>query len=111
MTNGHTAITLSLENRRVSMHASTSSAKPNIYGSKLLLCICWDHLGVVYYELLKPNGTITGYRYQLQLIRLSRALREKGPLYEQEHDKVILQHDNARSHDSKQVKTFLETLK
>ena len=42
-------------------HASTSTAKPNIYGKKLLLCIWWDQLGVVYYELLKPNETIVEF--------------------------------------------------
>lgn len=71
-------------------HASTSSPKPNIHGSKLLLCIWWDQQGVIYYKLLKPNETITGARYRLQLMRLSRALKEKRPLYEQRHDKVIL---------------------
>lgn len=91
-------------------HASTSSAKPNIHGSKLLLCIWWDQQGVIYYELLKPNETITGERYRLQLMRLSRALKEKRPLYEQRHDKVILLHDNARPHVAKPVKTYLETL-
>ena len=55
-------------------HASTSTAKPNIHGKKLLLCIWWDQLGVVYYELLKPNETITGAVYRTQLMRLSRAL-------------------------------------
>lgn len=92
-------------------HASTSTAKPNIHGSKLMLCIWWDQLGVVYYELLKPNETITGDRYRLQLMRLSRALKEKRPQYEERHDKVILQHDNARPHVAKPVKTYLETLK
>lgn len=91
-------------------HASTPSAKPNIHGSKLLLCIWWDQQGVIYYELLKPNETITGDRYQLQLMRLSQALKEKRPLYEQRHDKVILLHDNARPHVAKPVKTYLETL-
>lgn len=43
-----------------------------------------------------------------ELMRLSRALREK---YEQSHDKVILQHDNARPHVAKSVKTYPETLK
>ncbi|KAG5314636.1 MOS1T transposase, partial [Pseudoatta argentina] len=54
---------------------------------------------------------ITGDRYRLQLMRLSRALKEKRPLYAQRHDKVILLHDNARPHVVKRVKTYLETLK
>ncbi|UYV68430.1 hypothetical protein LAZ67_5004295 [Cordylochernes scorpioides] len=62
-------------------HASTSTAKPNIHGKKLMLCIWWDQLGVIYYELLQPNETITGERYQQQLMRLSRALKIKRPLY------------------------------
>ena len=44
-------------------------------------------------------------------MRLSRVLREKQPQYEQRHEKVILQHDNARPHVAKPVKTYLETLK
>lgn len=92
-------------------HASTSTAKPNIHGSKLMLCIWWDQMGVVYYELLKPNETITGDLYRTQLMRLSRALKEKRPLFGERHDKVILQHDNARPHVAKPVKTYLETLK
>ncbi|UYV79179.1 K02A2.6-like [Cordylochernes scorpioides] len=82
-------------------HASTSTAKPNIHGKKLMLCIWWDQLGVIYYELLQPNETITGERYQQQLMRLSRALKIKRPLYAKRHDKVIYQHDNARPHVAK----------
>ena len=92
-------------------HASTSTAKPNIHGKKLMLCIWWDQLGVVYYELLEPSETITGALYRTQLMRLSRALRDKRPQYLERHDKVILQHDNARPHVAKPVKTYLETLK
>ena len=44
-------------------------------------------------------------------MRLSRALREKRPQYEQKHEKVILQHDNTRPHVAKPVKTYPETLK
>ncbi|KAG5316913.1 MOS1T transposase, partial [Pseudoatta argentina] len=55
--------------------------------------------------------SITGDRYRLQLIRLSRALREKRQEYEQRHDKVIFFHDNARPHVVKVVKKYLETLK
>ena len=44
-------------------------------------------------------------------MRLSRAPCEKQPQYEQRHEKMILQHDNARPHVAKPVKTYLETLK
>jgi len=66
--------------------------------------------GLVYYELLKPGDSIIDDRYRLQLIRLSRALREKRPEYEQRHDKVILFHDNAQPHVAKVLKKYLETL-
>jgi len=65
-----------------SSHASTYLTKPNIHYSKLLLCVWWDQLGVVYYELLKRNETITGAHHRLQLMRLNRALKKKRPLYE-----------------------------
>ena len=40
-----------------------STAKPNIYGAKVMLCIWWDQKGVLYYELLKPGDIINGERY------------------------------------------------
>ena len=80
-------------------HASTSTAKSNIHGSKVTaLYLVGCQLGIVYYELLKPTETITGDRYRMQLMRLSRALKDKWPQYNERHDKVILQHDNARPH-------------
>ncbi|GFT44655.1 mariner Mos1 transposase [Trichonephila clavipes] len=90
-------------------NASTSTAKPNIHGSKVMLRIWWDQLGVVYYEVLKPTETITGDRYRTQLMRLSQASKDKRPQYNEKHDKGILQHDNARPHTAKVVKTYLET--
>ena len=75
-------------------------------------CSVSDGTKRVFIMLLKPGDSITGDRYRLQLIRLSRALREKRPEYEQRHDKVILLlHDNARPHDAKVVKKYLGTLK
>ena len=44
-----------------------------------MLCIWWDQLGVVYYELLQPNETITVKRFQQQLMQVSRALKFKRP--------------------------------
>ena len=78
--------------------------------TRLHVILC-DGLGVVYYELLIPSETITGDRFRTQLMRLSRALKEKRPQYQEKHDKVILQHDNARPHVARPVKTYLETLK
>jgi len=65
----------------------------------------------VYYELLKPSKTITGDLYPKQLMRLSKALKDKRPQYNKGHNKVILQHENARFHVANSVKTYLETLK
>jgi len=85
-----------------------STPKQNIHGSKVMLCIWWDMKGVVYHELLQPSETITGERYRLQLTRLNRALKEKRPEWENRHDKIILQHDNARPHVHGSVKNYLE---
>jgi len=64
---------------------STSSSRPNRFGRKTMLCVCWDQEGVIYYELLKPGETINAYRYHQQLIKLHRALREKRSHYRKRH--------------------------
>ena len=43
-------------------------------------------------------------------MRLSRALKSKRAQYNERHDKVILQHDNARPHVAKVVNKYLKTL-
>ena len=58
------------KSRRLPGHASMSSARPDIHAAKVMLCIWWDQVGVIYYELLKPNETITGERYQTQSMHL-----------------------------------------
>ncbi|GBP49099.1 Mariner Mos1 transposase [Eumeta japonica] len=77
---------------------------------KVMLCIRWDQLVVVYYELLKPSETITKTLYQKQLMRLSRALKKKRSQYYYRHNKIILLHDNARRHVAVPVKNYLKTL-
>ena len=73
-------------------HAFTSTARPNIHGAKVMLCIWWDQLVMVYYELFEPSETISGNLYRTQLMRLSRALKENAYV-------------------SRPFKTYLETLK
>ena len=85
-----------------------STAKPNIHGAKVMLCIWWDQKDVLYYELLKPGNTINEERYRTQLIRLKRAIAEKRPEYATRHEAIIFHHDNARPHVAIPVKNFLE---
>jgi [histone H3]-lysine36 N-dimethyltransferase SETMAR len=90
--------------------AAPSKPKRNIHGSKVMLCIWWDQKGVIYYELLKNSESINGERYQQQLVELNRALEQKRPDYAKRHNKLILQHDNARPHVAKRVQETLEEL-
>nr|CDS32654.1 transposase [Hymenolepis microstoma] len=67
--NGYITITPSAMRKSWGLpdHSATSTPRPNIHGSKVgMLCVWWDQLGVIYYELLKPSEafeTITGERY------------------------------------------------
>jgi len=83
---------------------STSTANPNRYGRKTILCVWWDQKGVIYYELLK--SLMNDYRQQM--INLNQALCEKPPEYQKRQHKVILLHDNASSHTAKLVKETIE---
>ena len=87
-----------------------STAKPNIHGAKVMLCIWWDQKGVLYYELLKPGETINGERYRTQLIRLKRLIAEKRPEYATRNEAIILHHDNARPHVAIPVKNTVRPL-
>ena len=86
---------------------STSTPKRNIHGHKVLLCIWWDQQGVVYYELLKPNETVTADVYQRELNKLNDVLLQKRPAIASNRRKVILLHDNARPHVARVVKDTL----
>jgi len=89
---------------------STSTPKPNIPSKKVLLCIWWDWKGVLYYELLQPDETITADRCEQQLTNFSDALEEEGPFAGQGRRKVILLHDNARPHVMKATQDHIFAL-
>jgi hypothetical protein len=57
--------------------------------------IWWDMGGIIHYELLQRNLTVTAERYCQQLRRLEEAIQEKGP---RRRHGVMLRHDNARPH-------------
>ena len=85
-----------------------STAKPNIHGTKIMLCIWWDQKGVMYHELLKPGETINGERYRTRLIRLKRAIAEKRLEYATRHEAIIFHHANARPYVAIPVKNYLK---
>lgn len=72
-------------------------AKPNMHPRKVMLSVWWDSEGVVYYELLPTNTTITAEVYCEQLERVSHALQQKRP------NRTVTRylHDNARPHVAK----------
>lgn len=86
---------------------TTSTPKRNIHANKTMLCIWWDMEGVVYYELLKPNETITAERYAQQLENLYKNLMKNRSSIASNRRKVILLHDNARPHVALKVKQKL----
>ena len=61
---------------------ATSTARPNRFGKKTMLCIWWDQSSVIYYELLKPGETVNTASYQQQLINLNRVFKSKRPEYQ-----------------------------
>ena len=85
-----------------------STAKSNIHGAKVMLCIWSDQKGKLYYELLKPGETINGERCRTQLIRLKRAIVEKSPEYATRLEAIIFHHDNARPLVAIPLKNYLE---
>lgn len=89
---------------------STSTAKPDRFGKKTMLCVWWDPKGVVYHELLKPGETVNTHRYRQQMINLNHALIEKRPELARRHGKVILLHDNAPAHKAKPVQETIKAL-
>lgn len=71
--------------------------KPDLHERKVMLSIWWDVKGVVYYELLPHNTTITADIYCNQLQQLATQLATKRP----QHGQVRFLHDNARPHTAR----------
>lgn len=63
-------------------------------------------LGVIHWEILPPNQTITAKYYCKQLERLQAAMVEKRP----HRQRVIFLHDNARPHTAVITKNKLRDL-
>ena len=62
MKNEYATIIRSIKNHGAGQVNHQHRQQSRIHGAKL--CIWWDQLDVVYYEILQSNETITGERYQ-----------------------------------------------
>ncbi|GFX56647.1 mariner Mos1 transposase [Trichonephila clavipes] len=74
---------------------SKSSARPNCFGRKKMLCIFWDQKGPIYYELFKPSETVNTDRCKQILLNLNDVILEKREQYKKRQHKVISDYDKA----------------
>ncbi|KAG5666128.1 hypothetical protein PVAND_017697 [Polypedilum vanderplanki] len=81
-------------------------AKGELHGKKVLLSLWWDIRGVIFFELLKPNETITAEKYCAQISKVHEALKTKRPAL-LNRNKIVYHHDNARPHTARITKEKL----
>jgi len=83
--------------------------KNGLHPKKTLLCVWWDYIGIIHFELMQPGQTITADVYCEQLDRLHEKLRLKRPALVNRKG-VILQQDNARPHSAKRTQEKIRQL-
>ncbi|GFV40427.1 mariner Mos1 transposase [Trichonephila clavipes] len=89
---------------------SKSTARPNRFGRKTMMCIFWDQEGPIYYELLKPSETVHTDPYKQELLNLNDSILEKREQYKKRQHKVIFFDDNAPNHRAKPTKDIVKAL-
>lgn len=80
--------------------------KPELHPRKIMLSVWWDVQGIVLFELLPANTSITASYYCSQLERLSTKLEAVRP----RREKVLFLHDNARPHIARMTRLKLVSL-
>ncbi|XP_052834133.1 histone-lysine N-methyltransferase SETMAR-like [Octopus bimaculoides] len=97
--------------RSWSLHKDPSKQqlKTNIHTKKAMLCVWWDHKGIIYYELLPRNQAINSDVYCRQLAKLNQKIKELRPEIANTKG-VVFQEDNARPHVSLATRTKLHEL-
>ena len=93
-----------------SRSVTISYSKTRKIWKKVMICVWWDQKGIIHYELLETNQTVTADLYSQQLTRLNRALESKWPFNGKGKRKVILLHDNAKPHVAKTTQKKIENL-
>jgi histone-lysine N-methyltransferase SETMAR len=77
-----------------------ATPKTHHHSKKVMLSVWWGVNGVIHWEILSNNLTITAELYCQQLDRVAEKLVEK-------YDKIYYLHDNARPHISKSTREKL----
>ena len=80
--------------------------KPGLHPKKRMLCVWWGVRGVIYWELLPENTTLTAAKYSVQLSKVAAELEKKGL----NGNKIYFQHDNAKPHVGGSVKAKIKQL-
>lgn len=70
---------------------SVATHKDGLNQKKITLSVWWKVRGIIHWELLPTNYTITGDLYCQQLDRIAAKLQGK-------QDRIYFLHDNARPH-------------
>lgn len=65
--------------------------KLDLHPKKIMLCVWWHIRGIIHWELIPPDTTITADIYCTQLDRVAEKIKGK-------QDRVYFLHDNARPH-------------
>lgn len=79
---------------------------PDPHQKKYMLCVWWDMLGVLYWELMDNKQTIKALTYSAQLQKLDEEIKKKRPNMK----KVILLIDNARPHTANLTRSTIHSL-
>ena len=77
--------------------------KSDLHPKKVLLCVWWCATGVIHWELLPSNTTVTADLYCRQLDTVAAKLTGKM-------DRVFFLHDNARPHVAKLTRQKIQDL-
>ena len=83
--------------------------KPGLHPRKALLCVWWDCIGIIHFEVLEMGQTVTSDIYCQQLDRLQQALITKRPSLVNRKG-VVLLHDNARPHTARLTQQKIRSL-
>ena len=74
-----------------------------------MLCVGWNVQGIIHFELLPRNATMTARLYVDQLDRLNQSLSRKHPSLVNRKG-VLFLHDNARPHVAKVTREKIKDL-